>query len=155
MSLRRITPLLVLLCTACASGGGSALFRRDLGNASGPDAVAVALRVAQQYSYQIANVDSLRGIRIETEWLKRKPFSDEEAFGIEDAETRLLIVARPRGTTLIGNNYSVNLTVENRLRVQGSSAWNESLNTDMFNAYAGKIAAELKQLYTNIGVRKY
>ena len=155
MSYRKLAPLVLLLGTACASGGGSALFRRDLGNASGPDALAVAMRVAQQYSYQIANVDSLKAIRIETEWQKRKPFDDEAAFGIQDAESRLLIVARPRGNTMIGSNYSVNLTVENRLRVQGESSWNESLNTEMFNAYAEKIALDLKQLYTNIGVRRY
>ena len=155
MSNRRLAPVLFLLCAACATGGGSALFRRDLGNASGPDALTIALRVAQQYSYQIAHVDSLKDIRIETEWQKRKPFNDEAAYGIEDAETRLLIVARPRGNTMIGNNYSVNLTVENRLRVQGTSSWNESLNTEMFNAYADKIAAEMKEIYTNIGVRKY
>ena len=75
MSKRKLAPVLLLLCAACRSGGGSALFRRDLGNASGPDALTLAMRVAQQYSYQIAHVDSLKDIRIETEWQKRRPFT--------------------------------------------------------------------------------
>jgi hypothetical protein len=155
MRLRYVFAAALLVVTACASGAGSALFRREVGNASGLDALNIAQRVAQQYTYQIESVDTLRDIRVETEWLKRRPFEDETAAGIDDAESRLLIVARPRGQTVLGTNYSVILTVENRLRVQGSSAWNESLNTPMFTAYADKIAAEMKQLFTNIGVRRY
>ena len=47
------------------------------------------------------------------------------------------------------------LTVENRLRVQGTSAWNESLNTAMFKAYADRIATTMKEWFTNIGTRVY
>ena len=65
------------------------------------------------------------------------------------------MIARPRGETKIGTNYAVTVTVENRLRVPGSTSWSEALNTAMFTAYADRISNELKQLFTNIGVRRY
>jgi hypothetical protein len=141
--------------SACASGAGSALYRKEVGTASGRDALRVIESVAQQYTYQIEAVDTTRDIRVETEWLKRRPFADESALGIEDAESRLLVVGRPRGTSTLGTNYSVMLTVENRLRVQGTTAWNESLNTAMFKTYADRIANTMKEWFTNIGVRVY
>jgi hypothetical protein len=140
---------------ACASGAGSALYRKEVGTASGRDALRVIQSVAQQYTYEIESVDTTRDVRVETEWLKRRPFEDESAMGIEDAETRLMIVGRPRGSSVLGTSYSVMLTVENRLRVQGSAAWNESLNTAMFKAYADRIANTMKEWFTNIGTRVY
>jgi len=146
---------LVLLLQACASGGGTALYRRDVGQASRADAVAIAVRVARQHNYEVASVDTLREVQIYTEWLKRPPFSDETSYGIAEAESRMVVIARPRGETAIGTTYSVNVNIENRLRLQGSNSWNESLNTPMFVAYADKISNDLKQLFTNIGVRRY
>jgi hypothetical protein len=155
MLVRILGLALIAATTACASGGGSALFRKDVGNGSGPDVLRITRNVLEQYSYEIAQSDTINGIRIETEWRKRQPFSDESALGIQDAESRILINARPRGQTVLGANYSVNVTVENRLRVQGTSSWNESLNTAMFTAYATKITDQMKQLFTNVGVRVY
>ncbi len=150
-----LVPACLLVLNACASGAGSALYRKEVGTASGRDALRVIESVAQQYTYQIESSDTTREVRVETEWLKRRPFGDESAMGIEDAETRLVAVGRPRGTSALGVNYSVILTVENRLRVQGSMAWNESLNTAMFKAYADRIANTMKEWFTNIGTRVY
>jgi hypothetical protein len=155
MKSQSIVFISVFVLGACASGGGSALYRRDVGNASGRDAMTIIERVAHQYSYRIENVDTLKDIRVETEWLKRRPFEDETSLGIADAESRLLVVARPRGQTVLGTSYSVTLMVENRLLVQGSASWNESLNTPMFKAYADRIAGAMKQWFTNIGTRVY
>jgi hypothetical protein len=145
----------VFTLNACASGAGSALYRKEVGTASGRDALRVIQSVAQQYTYEIELADTTREVRVETEWLKRRPFEDESSMGIEDAESRLLVVGRPRGTSALGTSYSVMLTVENRLRVQGSAAWNESLNTPMFKAYADRIANTMKEWFTNIGTRVY
>ena len=155
MRFRSLLPLSMLLLAGCASGGGSALYRTEVGTASGPDALTIVQRVAEQYTYRIENVDSLRDIRIETEWLKRRPLEDESALGIEDAESRLVAIARPRGTNVLGTSYSVVLQVENRLRVQGTATWNESMNTPMFKAYADRIANAMKEWFRNIGVRRY
>ena len=158
MQLHGALLLSVLLVGACASAGGpagTALYRRDVGGASKSDAVTIATRVARQHNYEIAGIDSLREIQIQTEWLKRPPFTDETTQGIAEAESRLVVTARPRGQTTIGTNYSVTVTVENRLRLPNSPSWNESLNTPMFTAYADRITNDLKQLITNIGVRRY
>jgi hypothetical protein len=157
MSYRRLVLLLTVPIVGCASGtgGGSALYRRDVGMASRADAVDIAVRVARQHSYEVANVDTAREVHVQTEWLKRPPFTDETSLGVAEAETRMLVIARPRGETAIGTNYAVSVTVENRLRLPGSASWNESLNTPMFTAYADRITSELKQLFTNIGVRRY
>jgi hypothetical protein len=150
-----LAPACILVLNACASGAGSALYRKEVGTASGRDALRVIQSVAEQYTYEIESVDTTRDVRVETEWLKRRPFSDETAMGIEDAETRLLVVGRPRGSSTLGTSYSVMLTVENRLRVQGGASWSESLNTPMFKAYADRIANAMKEWFTNIGTRVY
>src|SRR5688500_8569937 len=97
MRFRLLVSFAFCFLNACASAGGSALYRREVGNASGPDAMRIIQRVAEQYSYRIENVDTLRDIRVETDWLKRQPFKDELSLGVEDAESRLLVIARPRG----------------------------------------------------------
>ena len=150
-----LIPASLLVFNACASGAGSALYRKEVGTASGRDALRVIESVAQQYTYEIESVDTTSQVRVETEWLKRRPFEDETALGIEDAETRLMVVGRPRGSSTLGTAYSVMLTVENRLRVQGGASWNESLNTPMFKAYADRIANAMKEWFTNIGTRVY
>ena len=155
MPYRRLVLLLSMPMLACASGGGSARYRRDVGTASRADAVDIAVRVARQHSYEVAAVDTAREVQVQTEWRKRPPFSDETSLGVAEAESRMLVIARPRGETAIGTNYAVSVTVENRLRLPGSPSWNESINTPMFTAYADRITNELKQLFTNIGVRRY
>jgi hypothetical protein len=150
-----LVPACLLVLNACASGGGSALYRKEVGIASGRDALRVIQSVAQQYTYEIESADTTREVRVETEWLKRRPFEDESALGIEDAESRLIVVGRPRGSNALGTSYSVMLTVENRLRAQGMSTWSESLNTAMFKAYADRIANTMKEWFTNIGTRVY
>jgi hypothetical protein len=152
---RRLISSMFLIAACASAGGGTALYRRDVGAASRTDAVALATRVAQQHNFELAGIDTVNEVQIQTEWLKRPPFTDETALGVAEAESRLLVIARPRGLTAIGANYSVNITVENRLRLQGSNSWSESMNTPMFTAYADRISNDLKQLITNIGVRKY
>ena len=152
---RWLIPVCSLLLGACASGAGSALYRKDVGIASQRDAIRISENIVGQYTYRVESIDTTRGLRIETEWLKRRPFEDESSLGIEDAESRLLIVGRPRGTSALGTAYSVNLTVENRLRVQGTATWNESLNTPMFKAYADRIANAMTEWFRNIGTRVY
>src|SRR5687768_8173456 len=85
MKLRSLLPVALLVLGACASGAGSALYRREVGSGSGRDAMIIIQRVAELHSYRIENVDTLRDIRVETDWVKRPPFEDEAALGIEDA----------------------------------------------------------------------
>jgi hypothetical protein len=159
---RRLLLSLVLLSTAaCATGqGGSALYRREIGMASAPDAITLAEQVIHRHGFQIDHAEEAPEIRILTHWRNRLPFEDEVALGVTGAESRILVVGRVRHTTDLGTYYVVHLTMENRLQTDpfqggGEAAWSDTINTDMFTAYADEIADDYKLLVSNIGVRRY
>ena len=147
-----------VLAAACASsgrGGGSALYRREIGNASFLDAMSLGTRIVQQFQYEVFQVDTTAGeISILTHWKARRPYSDELALGVTTGESRLHIVGRERGQNDLCKFYNVNLTLENRLRVAGSADWNESTNTPMFTQRADELVAEFRRQLSNIGVRR-
>lgn len=148
--------LLALLFSACASTrSGSALYRRDVGVATAGDALTLAEQVINRYGFQIDQADTEPDIRLLTRWRPRTPFRDEQVLGITAAESRILIVARLRTHTELGPLYAVNLTIENRVQVAGSTDWNELLNTDMFREFANEIYNDYRQLVANIGVRRF
>jgi len=157
MRSRHLWLLLVLISIAgCASAnGGTALYRRDIGTASGPDAVTLAEQVINRRGYEVEHVETTPEIRMLTKWKQRRPLADEQALGITAAESRIIVVGRQRGQTEMGSFYSINMTIENRVRVAGSPDWNEALNTEMFRAYADEISEDYRQLITNIGVRRF
>jgi hypothetical protein len=146
---------LCLSLAACASArGGTALYRREVGNASFPDAMTLSMRVIQQFQYEVFQVDTITEINILTHWKARRPFADELALGITAAESRLQIVGRRRGENDICRFYNINLTLENRVRVAGSADWNETTNTPMFTQRADEIVAEYRRRLSDIGVRR-
>lgn len=156
MTLRRLLLSLILLGTAaCASGqAGSPLYRRDIGIASGPDAITLAEQVIHRYGYQIDTAEESPEIRILTRWRHRLPFDDEAALGVTSAETRILVVARARSHSEMGSQYNIRFTMENRLGVARDPNWTETLNTPEFRKYADEIANDYRQLVSNIGVRR-
>lgn len=156
MKLRNLIPSVGLLIVACASGGGgSAMYQREIGNASGSDTFDRARLVINRFHYEIAEQDSIPYIRIETYWRPRQPFADEQALGITDAESRIVVTARIRGESELGSIYNIRLALENRVRVAGSPDWNETTNTPEFRQYADGIVQNFKQELTNIGVRRF
>jgi hypothetical protein len=158
MKLRRLALFaLLLLPVACASGGRgeSAAYRRDLGNASASDTWDFSHRIINRYQYDVLSQDSVSEIRIETHWKSRRPFADELSLGVTAAESRLVIVARPRGQSELGAVYNNNLSVDNRIRLAGGTEWNEVTNTALFRQYADEIVSEFKREIQNVGVRRY
>lgn len=158
MAFGRLLVVLALLAAgACASGkgGGSALYRREIGQASGPDARRLAEQVVDRYGYMVDTYEEAPEIRILTHWRPRLPFDDEKSAGVTSAESRLLIVARQRSVNEMGSTYNIIMTVENRLGLAGEPPLNSTLNTPMFRAYADGISNDLRQLVSNIGVRTY
>jgi hypothetical protein len=148
--------LLVLGAAGCASTpGGTPLYRREIGQAAGPDAKRLAEQVIERHGYQVDTYEETPEIRILTHWRHRLPFEDEQAGGITAAETRILVVARPRSHTELGTYYNIFFTMENRVGKAGDPAWDSTLDTPMFRAYADGIADDLRQLVANIGVRTY
>jgi hypothetical protein len=147
-----------LLSLACASGGGgtSSVFRTDIGNATAVDALTLSHRIISQYHYELETADSTPDIRMETRWRARRPFPDELALGINEAESRLIITGRQRSQSEMGAVYAINLVVENRVKVAGSSTWNEATHhTPQFREHANEIAQQFRRLVTDIGVRRF
>lgn len=148
--------LLVLVAGACAgTKGGAPLFRREIGQASGPDTRRLAEQIVDRYGYMVDTADEAPEIRLLTHWRPRLPFEDERSAGVTSAESRMLIVARQRSVTELGVYYNITFTMENRVGLAGDPTWNASLNTPMFRAYAEGIASDFRQLVANIGVRTY
>jgi len=148
--------LLLLPTVGCAgTKGGAPLFRREIGQASGPDARRLAEQVVDRYGFMVDSYDEAPEIRLTTHWRHRLPFDDERSAGVTSAESRLIIVARQRSITELGVYYNITLTMENRVGVAGDPTWNSSLNSSMFRAYAEGIVNDFRQLVTNIGVRTY
>lgn len=141
---------------ACASGGtGSAVYRRDIGNASFVDAMDRSMLILTRHHYEVNQLDSIPFVRIETHWRPRAPFDDELGMGVTQAETRIIVTARVRGETEVGSVYNVQMQVENRVRAGGVPDWNERTNTPLFREYADKIVQDLRTEFTNIGVRRF
>lgn len=140
---------------ACASGSGSALYRREVGNASFIDAVDRSSLILTRHHYEIVQLDSIPFLRIETRWRPRPPFDDELGMGVTQAESRVIVIARVRGETEMGSIYNIQLQVENRVRAGGVPDWNERTNTPMFREYADRIVQDFRQELLNIGVRRF
>jgi len=154
---RRAVLVLCLFAAACASartGSGSALYRREVGNASTVDAMTLGLRIVQQFQYEIFQIDTVTELSILTHWKARRPYADELALGVTNAESRLHIIGRQRGQNDMCAFYNINLTLENRVRVAGSANWNESTNTALFTQGADELVAEFRRQLGDIGVRR-
>lgn len=150
--------LLALVAGACASGGrgGSSVFRTDIGNATLNDAVTLTQRVLAQHHYELESADTVPQMRFETRWRSRRPFSDELALGINEAESRVIVTGRERSQSEMGAIYALNMVVENRVKVAGSPTWNEAtVHTPEFRAYANEMANFFRGLIRDIGVRRY
>lgn len=157
MRMSRLFSLMALAMLAgCATGGGSAFYRKEVGQATALDAKTLAEQVITRYGYTIDSFEEEPEIRIQTHWRHRLPFEDEAAVGITAAESRIVVVARPRSyTDERGAYYNIYFMVENRLGVAGEPAWNSTLNTPQFRAYADSMAEDFKSLLMNIGVRRH
>ncbi|MGH7467183.1 MAG: hypothetical protein ACRENP_04275 [Longimicrobiales bacterium] len=157
MKHRNVAILTVAAFAACASGGGrgSAVYQREIGNASATDAVSRALLILSRNHFEVYQQEAAPFIRIETHWRTRRPFTDEVALGITNAESRVIVTARVRGETDVGSVYSVRMAVENRVKVGENMEWNDRTNTPMFRKFAEEMTGQFRTELINIGVRRY
>jgi hypothetical protein len=145
----------LVLASGCASTGGSAQFRRDVGSATGPDALERGAMVLREYHYEVVRQEQTPDLVMETHWLPRAVFDDERALGIGDAESRVLITGRQRIDTLLGSLYTLTMVVENRVRPVDNDQWVETINTRSFSQYAERMAKRLEEELRTIGVRRF
>jgi hypothetical protein len=155
----RVTVFAVALlarCSARTSGPGQ--FRQDVGIGSAPDVITIARRILTQHRFEIHQEHlppEVGTIYIETRWLDRRPFEDEQSLGVETAQTRAIVSGRPRSpTSAQGAAYSVSLVVESRVRMMGADEWSNQSVSDGARRYAAGIVEQLQRELT-LGVRRH
>ncbi len=147
-----------LLVTGCAalSGGGSldGSVQRNVGVASHYDLAEKASRVIQLNQFEVEREEYDGIFYIETRWRDRAPFDDEQANGVEAAQSRMIVRGSPRAPDPDGQLYNVTVIVQNRVSVVGESGWRRDLTTSRFNEYARQITEDLRD-ELEIGVRRF
>ncbi|CAN5689811.1 hypothetical protein BH23GEM10_BH23GEM10_02150 [soil metagenome] len=155
---RRMTVVALLLQLAgCSTFGGmtnrSAL-QRSVGLASLHDVMEKSDKVMLRHQFQIVRRDINKHVYIETHWRDRVPFADEASGGVVTAQTRVIITARPRTSTALGQIYTVGMRIENRVMHAFDSAWSLTAPTSDYRAWATGIATELRS-ELDVGVRVF
>jgi hypothetical protein len=163
MKMHTVVPMLALLALvgACASSGGGgsgtggAHFARGIGVATATDLREQASRFMALHSFELYRDDGPPSIYIESRWRERNVFPDERLLGIDTAEIRATIRARPRsGTSGMGEVYNVDLIIEQRVRVPGEEEWNTDIITEQAEELAVSMAEDLRR-NLNVGVRRF
>jgi hypothetical protein len=147
----------LLLPAACASSGGDAVYRQNMGLATQRDAEMIVDRVFAQSGYTIHEETEPPNLMWRSEWRDRDPFPDERLEGIVNAETRLTVSGR-QGTDGIGMEgiqyFRLTFSVENRTRTSDGE-WDTSRNSPMLLEYLESIHERFEEELRTIGVRRY
>lgn len=149
--------LVVLLSTAaCASTGpradDSAHFARDVGRGTAGEVMSKVELVLLQNQFEIAEIESPPDIHVRTYWRDRAPFQDEMQRGITAAQIRAIVRARPRSSTGL-ELYSVDLTIEQRVRTALVQEWTHETVSNSARQYASRIADDLRR-HLSVGVHR-
>jgi hypothetical protein len=147
--------LLLVILPACASTGGSAVYRMEVGGGTESNAREVVERVMAFNQYELDRVEESPNFRMESRWRLRPPLADERALGITEAESRVILVGRLRAPSELGEQFAFTIIVENRTRAGAGEPWVPTRNTDMFVQYARGIAEQVEQEFRTIGVRRF
>lgn len=150
--------LCVSMTAACATGAGSAAdtarFERDVGTGSAADVMEKTQKVLRQHQFEVRERTEPPNIFIETHWRDRAPFEDEAALGIRAAQSRIVVRARARGNTPLGELYAVNVAIETRVLPAGSTEWSPNTATEQYRRWADGITADFRR-ELNVGVRRF
>ena len=144
--------LLALTLGACASTGGvRSGVTQSVGTSSRGELDETVRLILTRNQYVLEREVLETNMLYETRWRLRQPFEDERALGATQAESRIIVRARPRSRE--ANIYTVTVTFENRIRT-GDAEWVEVAATPEFTRYAQDIAGELsRELAQGIRVR--
>jgi hypothetical protein len=142
-------------CGSARNGSLTALFARGIGTATGPEAMDKTVQVLHLHQFELERHEGSPTIYIETRWRERTPFEDEQLLGISSAQIRAIMRGRPRSGTGMGGLYTIDLTIEQRVRTdRNSEVWTNMVMTDQGRAYAARIAEDLRR-ELNVGVRRF
>lgn len=140
---------------ACASSGRSspAVFAQDIGRATPTELNVQVPRILALHQFEIERVAEAPNYYVETRWLDRRPFNDELVAGVEAAQVRAIVTARPRSTTVDANFYTVDMKVEQRVRGMASNEWVMTEPTEMAAEFAREIIGDMRQAL-DVGVHR-
>lgn len=149
-----------LAISACAGlgttgerGAASVSYRDRTGNVTEADLFNRLPRALARHGYLIVDGrDYHRRYHFTTQWKDRRPFEDEQARGVTEASTRIVMRAQKR-EELTYAMYVLHLEVQNRVRTAGT-AWHEAPMTDAFEEYADGIARDLRVSIAS-GMRRF
>ncbi|MEO5511243.1 MAG: hypothetical protein ABIS27_11495 [Longimicrobiales bacterium] len=145
--------VLLSACSAAKPGTGrdaTPHFFRTIGEASAIDVSDRGGRIVRQFGYNMRREQGPPAIEIETEWKLRRPYDDEARAGADNAQSRVIIRGRQRSTPGSLVLYNIEVNVENRLQVNGSSQWTFAPMTERFRLHADSIASELERELRNV-----
>jgi hypothetical protein len=149
--------LLATAFTGCASSGPEAnrsRFQRNVGQATPAFARELTMRILTQHGFVLEREEGVPNIVIQTRWRQRAPFSDEASLGIENAQNRMMVMARPRSATNNALTYSVDIVIENRVQLLGSDAWTEASATPEYEKWVDRIVTDFTRELNVGGVRR-
>lgn len=151
----RMTLVALLLLAGCSTfGANRSALQRSIGTASLHDVMDKSDMVMTRNQFQIVRRDINKRVYIETHWRDRVPFADEASGGVVTAQTRVIITARPRSATALGQLYTVDMRIENRVRHALGSDWITTSPTSDYRTWATGIATELRA-ELDVGVRVF
>ncbi|MFW5952150.1 MAG: hypothetical protein ACOCVZ_08555 [Gemmatimonadota bacterium] len=137
---------LVLSLAGCSlPGSGEASpealsFRTEIGRVPESEAAKELPGVLGAHGYQIEDQRRTpHTFTVATHWRVRAPFADEGLLGVEAVETRLVV----EGHASMGE-FSMDLRAESRVPERGEIYWQEVPTTAEFEAYARKIASDVR-----------
>jgi len=135
-------------------GAEPATYKKPLGTAALTDVETKVPKIFSRLQYEIERQDASPALlTILTRWNGRYPLQDEQAQGVVETRTRLILTARARARS--GGTADVRiveLTAENQVLTGDATEW-RPLMTPMFRAYLDQLVDELKtELLTGIRV---
>jgi hypothetical protein len=147
--------LLLVAAASCASGGGRAtgVFAQDIGRATPTELDVQVPRILALHQFEVERTAPAPNYYVETRWRDRNPLNDELLAGVEAVQVRAFVTARPRSATVDANFYTVDMKVEQRVRVMWSDEWVVTEPSAMGEEYAKDIIQDLRQAL-DVGVHR-
>ena len=138
---------------ACASSGGGnssdTEYNRDIGRV-GYDVFQTGLNkvVLGKHGFRMRRVEELQTtLYYETDWALRTPTAEEEAAGIVQAQSRIILRGRKSGPF-----YRMSFMGENRVRTTLNPNWHTPALSPAFEEYMDRVSTDL-YMEVRTGVR--
>jgi hypothetical protein len=142
---------------ASGSKPGALKYTADLGTATTFDFQEKSQRALNKYQYVIERYEEYGNILyLETQWKDRQIFEDEQASGIIEAKSRIILEARPstRSSGGVAKLNKVEFTAENLVMFENTQTWASVPMTPLCKAYFKRFADDLRAEFRT-GFRRY